>query len=127
MEPAVYAHLAELARRLVSATIAGQVDWRAEPEDTYRYEGGRGIVSVKSRDKDGEQPYKLVVFNESGERIDELVSQWDDGDRPAPWNQPLADLYHVARRRALGAEAVVDALIDELPSAFSGEEPPVSG
>ena len=118
MEPAVYTHLVELARRLASATIADNTKWSAEPDDTFRYAGARGLVAVRSRDKDGEQPYELLVYNEAGERVEHLASQWDDEDRPAEWNQPLADLYYVARRKALGAEKVVDALLSELePSA----------
>ena len=114
MEPAVYSHLVELSKRLVSATVAGKASWSAEPDDTFRYAGGRGLVGVRSRDKDGEQPYEILVYNDAGERVEHLASQWDEGDQPAEWNQALADLYYVARRDALGADKVVDALLSEL-------------
>jgi hypothetical protein len=82
----------------------------------FVWAGDRGSVSIGSRDQDGEPPYQLVVLNAGGERLEELTSQLLDGDRPAAWNEPLADLYRVARRSALRADDVIDALIEAIPS-----------
>jgi hypothetical protein len=45
----------------------------------------------------------------------ELTSQLVGDDRPAEWNKPLADLYRAARRSALRADDVIEALIEALP------------
>ena len=104
-----------LCERLAAATHAGAAEWTRDTEDTYLWTGGEGAVSIGSRDKDGEPPYELVVVNPNGERLDELTSQLVEEDRPAEWNQPLADLYRAARRSALRADDVIEALIEALP------------
>jgi starvation-inducible outer membrane lipoprotein len=79
------------------------------------WDGEQGSVSVQSRDKDGEPPYQLVVFNTDGAKVDELTSQLLENDQLAEWNEPLAILYRSARRSALNADEVIDALIQALP------------
>jgi hypothetical protein len=80
------------------------------------WEQDRGSVSIGSRDKDGQPPYELGIYNPNGEKVEELASQLVEGDRPADWNEPLAELYRVARRSALHADDIIDALIDQLPA-----------
>jgi hypothetical protein len=104
-----------LCERLAYGTRAGAAEWTREEEDTFVWAGGEGSVSIGSRDKDGEPPYELVVVNANGEKLDELTSQLLDDDRVADWNEPLADLYRAARRSALGADDVIEALIAALP------------
>jgi hypothetical protein len=104
-----------LCKRLADATRAGGAEWSRDGEDTFVWAGRPGSVSIGSRDKDGEPPYQLVVVNADGERLDELTSQLLDDDRPAEWNEPLADLYRAARRSALRADDVIDAMIEALP------------
>jgi hypothetical protein len=106
-----------LCERLAEATRARAAEWNRESEDTFVWTGGPGSVSIGSRDKDGEPPYQLVVANAGGEKLDELTSQLVADDRPAEWNQPLADLYRAARRSALRADDVIQALIEALPQA----------
>lgn len=103
-----------LCERLADATRAGTAKWRGEGEDTFLWEGEQGSVSVQSRDNDGEPPYQLVVFNANGVKVEELASQLVENDRPAEWNEPLAVLYRSARRSALNADEVIDALIEAL-------------
>jgi hypothetical protein len=104
-----------LCERLGDATRAGKAKWRDEGEDTFLWDGKQGSVSVQSRDKDGEPPYQFVVFNENGVKVDQLTSQLLENDQPAEWNEPLAALYRSARRSALNADEVIDALIQALP------------
>ena len=105
-----------LCERLADATWARTAEWTREGEDLFVWVGDRGSVSIGSRDQDGEPPYQLVVLNAGGERLEELTSQLLGDDRPAAWNEPLADLYRVARRSALRADDVIDALIEAIPS-----------
>jgi hypothetical protein len=104
-----------LSERLAEATRAGRAKWRRDGEDTFLWDGEQGSVSVESRDNDGEPPYQLVVFNEDGLKVEELTSQLLENDQPAEWNEPLAVLYRSARRSALNADEVIDALIEALP------------
>jgi hypothetical protein len=104
-----------LCERLADATRRHTVEWNREGEDTFVWKGRSGTVSIGSRDKDGEPPYELVIMNAEGERLDKLTSQLLEDDRPANWNEPLADLYRGARRSALRADDVIQGMIDALP------------
>lgn len=112
-----------LCERLVEATPAGAARWRAEGDEAYVWERDEGSVAVASRDHDGRLGYEVVVLNPHGERVDELVS--DPGDATAA-AATLAELHRVARRSALHADEIVEALIDALPSP-SREASPWSG
>jgi hypothetical protein len=104
-----------LCERLADATRAGDVEWRRENEDIFVWQEDQAAVSIGSRDKDGEPPYQLVVVNADGEKLEELTSDLVDNDRPAEWNEPLAGLYRAARRSALRADEIIQALIEALP------------
>ena len=116
-----------LCERLLEATRARSAEWNRESEDLFVWAGGRGSVSIGSRDKDGEPPYELVVVNSDGERLEELTSELLADDEPAPWNEPLAGLYRAARRSALKADEIVEALIDALPPRSAAAKTPGAG
>jgi hypothetical protein len=105
-----------LCERLAHATRAGHVEWRREDEDTFLWETEQAVVSIGSRDKDGEPPYRLLVANHHGETLEELTSALLENDQPAEWNEPLATLYQAAHRKALGADEIIEALIELLPT-----------
>jgi hypothetical protein len=105
-----------LCERLVQATRVGHVDWNREDEDTFVGQAEQAVVSIGSRDKDGEPPYRLVVANHSGDTLEELTSALLENDQPAEWNEPLASLYRAAHRSSLGADEIIEALIESLPT-----------
>ena len=105
-----------LCERLAEATRLGSVEWVTEGEDTYVWEHDEGVVVIGTRDRDGQPPHALSISNSDGEQVEDLASALVDDDQPAPWNVPLADLYRVARRSALHADEIIDALIAALPS-----------
>jgi hypothetical protein len=107
--------LTELTERLAAATSARAARWQLEGEDVFVWSANDGVVTVGSRDHDGAPPYELAVHNPARERVDELASDLLADDQPAPWNDALADLYRAARRSALRADDIIDALIDALP------------
>jgi ankyrin repeat protein len=111
--------LAELADRLASATTGRTAQWQLDGDDVFVWTATQGSVTVGSRDRDGEPPYELTVYNSARERVDELTSELLEDDRPAPWNEALVELYRAARRSALRADDVIDALIESLPVAAS--------
>ncbi|HET9323474.1 MAG TPA: hypothetical protein VFO03_06305 [Gaiellaceae bacterium] len=103
-----------LCERLLEATRKHAADWNREAEDLFVWKGSQGTVSIGSRDKDGEPPYQLTVVNADGDTLEELRSDLVADDQPAPWNEPLAGLYRAARRRALKADEVLEAMIEAL-------------
>jgi hypothetical protein len=105
-----------LCDALVSATYARDIEWRSDGDDKYRWDHERGSVSIGSRDKDAQPPYELSIFNPESTRVEDLSSTLLENDTPAPWNEALAELYRAARRSALHADDVIEALIGALPS-----------
>jgi hypothetical protein len=119
MEAGVNAPLIRLCTGLAEATAAGQVDWVAREDTSFRYRGASGGVDIRSRKRDGEPPYELILFNTKKDKVDTLSSETSEDDTPAPWNEPLADLYRAARRRALGVDKIIDDLLVELRATTS--------
>jgi hypothetical protein len=103
-----------LCERLADATQAGYVEWQREGEDIFVWRAEQAAVSIGSRDNDGEPPYQLLVVNANGQKLEELTSELLENDQPAEWNEPLASLYRAALRQALGADEIIEALIESL-------------
>ena len=111
-----HAQLIELCERLVAATSARATEWKLDGEDRYLWERPEGRVAIGARDRDGEPPYELTIFNGEGSKVEELASALVNDDRPAEWNDALAELYRVARSSALHAGEIIDALMRALPT-----------
>ena len=105
-----------LCERLAVATLGRDAEWRTDDDERYVWNHEEGSVSIGARDRDGQPPYELSIFNAHGKEVEELVSALVDEDRPAPWNDALAELYRAARRSALHADDVIEALIAALPT-----------
>jgi hypothetical protein len=112
-----HARVTMLCERLAAATVARAVEWRADGDDQYSWDRDEGSVTIGARDRDGQPPYDLGIFNRDGQKVEELASALVDDDVPADWNAPLAELYRVARRSALHADELIDALMASLPPA----------
>ena len=109
-------HVTTLIRRLAAATAARSAGWQVREPDVYSWSSTEGSLTVGSRDGDGAPPYELVVYNRHGAAVDEVASELLRDDQPAPWNEDLRELYRSARRSALGADDVIEALIAALPT-----------
>jgi hypothetical protein len=114
--------LTDLTERLAAATTARAARWQLEGDDVFVWSAADGVVTVGSRDHDGEPPYELAVYNPARERVDELASDLLEDDQPASWNDALGDLYRAARRSALRADDIIDALIEALPGPDGSNE-----
>jgi hypothetical protein len=121
MESSPYTRLVELCERLAAATTQGEVEWTAEEETSFVYKRRAGSVGVRSRDRDGEPPYELMVYGPDGAKVENLFSEWTPDEEPAFWNPALAEVYRAARRNALGVDRILDDLFAELPPARSLE------
>jgi hypothetical protein len=115
----VYEPLIQLCDRLAEATHAGRVDWTAREDTAFVYQGASAAVEIRSRDRDGEAPFELAIFNPDGGKVDVLVSAWSADEEPAVWNEPLFDLYVAARRRALGVDDIIRDLLVELQTTVA--------
>jgi hypothetical protein len=114
----VYAPLIELCTGLAEATATGKVEWNAREDTSFLYEGSNGAVEIRSRDKDGEAPFELILYSPGMDRLDAVQSEWSMNEEPAPWNESLMELYRAARRRALGVDRVIEDLLAEVRSAL---------
>jgi len=114
--------LMTLAHRLAVATAAGGAEWSVRELELFSRSSAQGTVTVASRDRDGDPPYEMAVYNLDGEQVDELTSVLLDRDEPAPWNEALAELHRVARRNALHADDIIEALIAALPTTAGEAE-----
>jgi hypothetical protein len=111
--------LSLLCERLSAATLAREAQWNADGDDSFLWVHPEGGVTIESRDKDGQPPYELRIYNPDHEPVDELASDLVADEEPAPWNGALAALYRAARRSALHADDIIDALTNALPPAGS--------
>jgi hypothetical protein len=111
------ARLILLCERLGSATLNREARWRADGVDSFLWERPEGAVSIASQDGDGRLPYELRIYNAERTPVDELTSALADDDEPAAWNEALASLYRLARRSAMGADEIIDALMAALPES----------
>ncbi len=109
--------LSTLAQHLVDATAQRTAHWDVRADDVYFWGVAEGSVTIASRDRDGEPPYELALYTADGSKVDQLESELLVGDEPAPWNDPLAELYRIARRSAFGADEIIDALLGRLTGA----------
>jgi hypothetical protein len=123
-QPSESAPIVALCERLAAATLARRADWRGdgEGEDRYVWERPEGAVAIASRDRDGEPPYELVIFDRNGATVETLLSEWLAEEEPALWNKALVDLYRTARRNALGVDKLLDDLLAELPATQPAQE-----
>jgi hypothetical protein len=110
----VYEPVIQLCEGLAEATNAGQLEWTAQEDTSFVYRGASGAVEIRSRDRDGEAPFELAIFNPQGGKVDVLLSAWSADEEPAVWNGPLFDLYQAARRRALGVDELINDLLAEV-------------
>jgi hypothetical protein len=114
--------LAKLAQCLLDGTRIRSVEWRLSEPEVYTWGTADGSVTIASRDRDGDPPYELSIFNPDNVKVDTLKSDLLPGDVPATWNGPLAELYAAARRSALRADDLIDALMGAVLVTAPDEE-----
>lgn len=111
-----HARVIALCERLADATLRGAAEWQHAGDDHFTWTRAEGRVSIGARDRDGQPPYEIAIYNPDSEKVEELASALADDESPADWNAPIAELYRVARRSALRADEIIEALMSALPT-----------
>ena len=105
-----------LIERLEERTKAGKVSWeKTETDGVYQAAFPGYSVRVSTEEVKGQwnkivDSYTLALFDKEGSLIEEFAETVEEeyGD------EPLAILYHAARRRAMGYEQAVESLLQAL-------------
>lgn len=108
--------LSHLIVRLLEQTQSGSIDWQAESREAFTFTSRSGTVWIGTQDDDSTFPYVIELNNANGEFIERgttpsvspRVANWTDGDIA------LAQLWELARRRALGVDETIDAFLKDL-------------
>ena len=85
----------------------------SQENTAFLWTAAQGAVGVRSRDRDGEEPYAFDVFGAERQKVETLTSEWTTDEQPAPWNEAVARLYRAARRQALGVDRILEDLLRE--------------
>ncbi len=115
-----------LVKQLIGSTRAQTVKWRSGfTNDSFVAALKKGSVRIARfedhwRDDDGapylNEWYELEILDQHGvcgERLSSSPSQTGDDSLKFP-QQPLAELFRIARANAVDVDAVVDAILGEL-------------
>jgi hypothetical protein len=114
--------LLQLIDELIRSTENGHVSWKeTDAAETYLYSTLGTAVTI-GRARDGTS-FVLRVLNRSGTVVASLRTSHVSvhlgsisysGPDNAVWDQPLADLYAIARSNALNPKGVIDDLLGDL-------------
>ena len=102
--------LIELLRVLLIRTREGRAPWSpGSRDDTYIWSGSNASVAILTKDNDGQQPWKIQLFDSNGRVIE------DETFMPTDPNFPLVgELYTLARSDALDITSAIDGLLEDL-------------
>jgi hypothetical protein len=95
-----------LIDRLLEKSKSGILDWDVGPHSN-EYIIVIGTNSIGIREYGGE--CTLYIYNESGEMVESISDMSPEGSFGK-----LTELHDLARRNALGADKIIDSLLDEL-------------
>ncbi len=112
--------LTEFVLKLAKRTTEGKVTWeRTVLDGVYQAAFPDYTVKLFKRDsrygEDSAVDVVIQILNSEGELLDEIddatLSDGRDGGRIY---KVMSEMYSLARRRAMGVEAALDSLLDEL-------------
>ena len=118
----------EFVRRLVRASLAGQVVWKETPSVCKILTSVNDITVVLDRGEDDQGIYfRFTIVDVFDNKVDEFTEADLDikgasvfGDlspRGYPnWPSVLDEFFKIQRRRITGADQVIDELISSLPA-----------
>ncbi len=108
----------KLARLLHDKTAAGMIKWEQTPEkNSFQTSFPKHTVQISDDSGNWGVRYTIAIFNEEGSIVeqasDQTISTTVREATPYP-RLLMEELYTMARRSAVGADAALDELIAEL-------------
>ncbi len=108
--------LEKIVMGLVQPTKDRKVEWSTRDGETLTLAIPSGTILLTTRDRDGEPPYKVEIYDASGTAIESFAKAINRAPTPeeADLDTKIKALYAVARRNAMNVDKVLDAIIDDL-------------
>lgn len=103
--------LLDIVNKLLERSKRGEVNWHAaEAENTYLVTYSRSSFSISSDEVEPNYYYISVLNNEESVPVDSMSFEgtYDDG------YNIVSELYDLAKRKSLGVDKVLDALLEEI-------------
>jgi hypothetical protein len=110
----------KLMEVLVRRTRAGEIDWQESFPDMFQVSFKDNSVQLRMEVDDHNErvTYSVSLLNSEGEVADRFTDEDLDNDQYGTtgqrWFKELGQLYGMARRRARGADKVLDAILKEV-------------
>jgi hypothetical protein len=101
-------------------TVAGEIDWQETFPDMFQvsFRDNSVQISMHVHEANETTTYTVSLLNGEGEVADRFTDEDLDKDQfGAPgqlWYRKLGELYAMARRRARGADKVLDDILKEV-------------
>lgn len=112
-----YPQMTKLIETLQAKTVSGELAWeQTEKADYFQVAFSTGAVRIGP--KTGAAGVDMVIsfYNENGDLIEEVTDVSLRGDVTTPFTT-LSEIHSGARRRAMGVDKALDALLAEMESA----------
>jgi hypothetical protein len=110
----------QLVERLAVKTDQGEVYWKeAAGPDTFQISFPNYSLTLSSQNRQGSILYVISILNSEGRTVDSFSDEDLDGDgRGGRYFTMMGELYHNARRQALGVDKALDEILGQLDHPF---------
>src|SRR5438874_11306956 len=102
---------------LLTRTRTGHIDWKPTPlSETISVSFDKAsmlLTQLPSHDAADEHDYRVQIVGPAGDIVEEFKDV-DFGENTRQMYQMMSELFELGRRKALGADAAIDSIIEEL-------------
>ena len=114
-----YAKQMRLVRKLSELTDQDAIDWKqAVPEGLFQVSFRDNSVRIMLQSANAAPDIIIQLVNGDGEVVESFsdvnLQEASDDAQPGEWYNFLMSLYNAARRKALGADRVLNEIINDL-------------
>jgi hypothetical protein len=116
----MYEKQIELLTRLLDRTKEGMLDWKpTASDDAFQVSFKKtGLRISRDTDSNGETTYTVEMLDKNGNLVDSFTDTQLDLEKYSAVNEKFylatREAFELARRKALGADKVIDEIINEL-------------
>jgi hypothetical protein len=110
----------QLVERLASKTDQREVVWKeAAGSDTFQVSFANYSLTLSvSQNRQGALFYVISILNSEGNTVDSFSDEDIDEGTGGRYFNVMGELYHKARRQALGVDKALDEILEELKDPF---------